>query len=110
MYSPFYLLKHVTTARPATETWPSEAGAVKTLGWQLHKAAAGTFEDFYKVNSHKTLSCFFFLLFLFLFFMSEAPPEDPAAVSALIGSQSTSHSRSPSPASSQPHPPSFSTP
>lgn len=68
MYSPFYLLKHVTTARPATETWPSEAGAVKTLGWQLHKAAAGTFEDFYKVNSHKTLSCFFFPSFSFLIF------------------------------------------
>lgn len=107
MYSPFYRPKHVTNAQPATETGPSEARAVKTLGWWLHKAAAGTFEDFHKVNKTLAtkLSNGFFLLFLFLFFMNKATPEDPDAVSALIGSQYTSNSRSPSHASSLPPPP-----
>lgn len=47
---------------------------------------------FYKVNIFETLMIF---LFLYLFFMSDAPLEDPAAVSALIGSQSVLHSHTP---------------
>lgn len=67
-FSPFYLLiREKLSLRKrgdsSEKTRKSEATAIKTLGWRLHKAAAGILQSFTRWTSTKLLGFFFFVTY-----------------------------------------------